>query len=414
MPKLSCQELGALRAGYADRIEERIRECEAAVVDRRFATSRMESPRPLFDQIEDHVQWWGTPKRWWAKDGQKSEVEGAEHGFDAEGKLRTYRGHTYLFYGDDFVDEVVSVDRRGERTTRLTRYVRDGDGEVEAIYSAGNDGGCSAEIFIRENGRILRDEVRRCGVNGDLWADDALSAKHHYEWDGDRVVRVIEEYALKKNPTWKTVKFVAGPDDTVESASELLADAIVENVCERAAAAANADDPLVLVVISYCGEDIPAGCPGGIHLVAASGLRTLVGDDEEEPENRWLLWSPNEWGEGVVVPPTDVPSDRQLEEASLRMLQVVDGPTVFLDGEEILPIRQAMQQGARRLNELDWSQIAPVTEEFVVAILDDSGDFDVFDDIAACVPTAKVKRLVKGGWLPDPSELEGVESDDEE
>ena len=74
----------------------------------------------------------------------------------------------------------------------------------------------------------------------------------------------------------------------------------------------------------------------------------------------------------------------------------------------LMPFRKMFYRVCLRLNELDWSAILPVTEDFVVVASDWSEGCDIVRDAKASVPHAKQERLKDQGLFFNPSKLPKV------
>ena len=57
------------------------------------------------------------------------------------------------------------------------------------------------------------------------------------------------------------------------------------------------------------------------------------------------------------------------------------------------------------LNQLDWSKVLPVTDDFVVIASDWSAGFQIYKDALASLPKEKVRTLKKSGFFFNPASL---------
>lgn len=71
----------------------------------------------------------------------------------------------------------------------------------------------------------------------------------------------------------------------------------------------------------------------------------------------------------------------------------------------LIPFRKMIYRVCLSLNELDWSTILPVTEDFVVVASDWSTGCDIERDAKASVPPAKQKKLKSQGLFFNPEKL---------
>ena len=77
---------------------------------------------------------------------------------------------------------------------------------------------------------------------------------------------------------------------------------------------------------------------------------------------------------------------------------------VGVEERVILPFRKMIYRVCLQLNELDWSAILPVTEDFIVVASDWSG-FWVHEDAEKSVPLARKRMLKKQGLFFNPEKL---------
>jgi hypothetical protein len=70
------------------------------------------------------------------------------------------------------------------------------------------------------------------------------------------------------------------------------------------------------------------------------------------------------------------------------------GPAAFV------PMREAVQRAAKRLNQIDWSAFAPVTSDFVVFAADGTHDFcDDLGEMQASVSAERIQQFRDRGLL---------------
>ncbi len=61
---------------------------------------------------------------------------------------------------------------------------------------------------------------------------------------------------------------------------------------------------------------------------------------------------------------------------------------------------KTLRRVARRLNDLDWSTICRVTDDFVVVTADNTGNYGYVSDAAASMTPRQLRRLRRSGWFP--------------
>lgn len=362
-------------------------QCKAAVVETRIANDRMICPRPLFDQIAKNAYYWSIPRRRWVA----SEVETAmvyKHGFDKDGVLRTYE-HNCLFYNGDYIDEVNRMD--------VTRYVLNERGVADVIYEFSSYGGGSfaEERFVEEAGRVTKSITKQVWLN-----DEQLSAHDFedictFEYDEQGfLIRVVEEAFRDGTLLRATLKYARPRGETLEAASRALEDFLVEQI-PKSVQQFQADSRLFAVLICYCGEDIASGWPG---YLAVANEETRDQHLHGHPDDIWMV---EEWWQCSWLDPHEPAARLDMEEKALRVLQLVDSPDVWLSGDRVLLMRQILHRAALRLNRVDWSTLLPVTDDFVVAVIDNTGDYEQDEDLAASVPPEKIAVLQSSGFLKE-------------
>lgn len=396
---------------YAEKVTSLKTETESAVVKWRVAETQMVGWEPFFDELDRDWNRWNLKKENWLEkepDGYFS----MEHGLDAQGRvrlIRTMQSHKrcirelYFIYGDDVIDAIaVSLPEGG--VERLKRYVLAED-KTDAIYEM-DSGLFTHEEAIVENGRYERSIVRRSGQYEDSpsWGFPSCQI-HYYEYDAEGRVKCVvtktrdeNEIVLERFPV-----FVRPPGTTKIAAAKRLEDLLVKTIPD-AVKEAELAEPSYALMICYCGEDMLSSYSGFLVMAPKSVRDSFVADYDAPDDDRLLVytWAPDELRnreETVELDSCSTDSDEfELREAALVLMELCDEGDHQLDVETLVtPLRRA----ARRLNQLDWSEIAPITDDFVVTALDNTGEgeFDTRTDISASVPQEKLKRLQSRGLL---------------
>lgn len=85
------------------------------------------------------------------------------------------------------------------------------------------------------------------------------------------------------------------------------------------------------------------------------------------------------------------------------------------EDEELQPFREMVQRVSKKLNQLDWKPIIPATDDFVVFPADGSHTFcDDLGDLQASISPAQWKRFESAGWIPDLSDLDPDDFDEDD
>lgn len=85
------------------------------------------------------------------------------------------------------------------------------------------------------------------------------------------------------------------------------------------------------------------------------------------------------------------------------------------EDEDLQPFREMVQRVSKRLNQLDWKAILPVTDDFVVFPADGSHTFcDDLGDLQASISPEQWQRFESAGWIPDLDNLDPDDLDEED
>jgi alkylated DNA repair dioxygenase AlkB len=352
-------------------------ECEAAAVTWRAATDQMESAEPFYRQRFRGGRW--------AREGE-SLSHPSEHGYDVEGRIVIIREYyPVLFqYREELVEEV-----RGHYNQPQAIYVKQ-------FYSRGD--------------RLAYG----------YWLTDEMLARIRYVWEGDRLARSEErihrsgwlrtESPLHAPVEWSdyvTRTYDYGPDgeldritltglsdvpeieyqrprkrETVAALSREIEDRLVELV-PAALAASGQQDSLYCVFLCYCSS--------GWNLVPNLCLASVTdraefdyGDGTYDTETMWYT------GELSGARWVDL-DDPLLAERWSLFYQLMGEKRDFSACPAML------RRVAKRLNDMDWQGVIPVTGEFVVTASDTEDGVDFAADFRGSVPAPRRALLKKRG-----------------
>ena len=388
MSKVARQMISK-RDAYLPRLEELRARAKAAVVEWKHADRAQRDRLPFWEEFDFlwRINNFDPAPFEWNKNGAYA------HGFDRDRNLVTIKAEfPYATYEMFFV-----------RSSSVTE-------EVQFEFRADNTY-CALRIYETVD-RDFRSVDRWDRVSSYLWTpvdapnsqlverlENGEHAGTEFVWDfevtnGD-LSRVVRTY-----PQGSKRLFYCTPDsrDVAVIAKE-LEDALVESV-PRIVREAKLTVPVFSVMVCYCGADI--------YAIPLSGILAAAETDRRGHRLSWGKgWHPGEYmmrgsGEDSYHFDNDPPGDFTVDERKLRLLykcyeeqsvdETFDGPGLIV---------QTIRRAARRLNELDWSEICPVTEGFVVVAADNTGDDAFKANIEASVTPEQLKKLNELGLMED-------------
>ena len=172
-------------------------------------------------------------------------------------------------------------------------------------------------------------------------------------------------------------------EKTLQRIEKLLVESIPSTV-----KAARVDEPVYSLRIWYNGTESEADAIPWLMLVKESTRRDLVAKAGKRlPEEIWMADELTNVGQGFQI---------HLEDGELvaEYGQWYEHLCDQDDDEALQPFREMIQRVAARLSQLDWTTIAPVTDDFVVFPADGSHTIgDDFEDLRASVPADRLKLL---------------------
>tara|TARA_R110002049_G_scaffold4601_1_gene31711 strand:+ start:109583 stop:111013 length:1431 start_codon:yes stop_codon:yes gene_type:complete len=372
-------ELHDLREHYAKNWKKVSASAKGAVTERRFSKTRMISPEPLFAELDRDQEPWRFVKRNWLDEGSL-EDDLLEHGFDHQSVLRTLDG-TLLVYGDGWIDELHWNHYEG---VMLTRYELDENGVARSSHQI-LKGYYTLTEHVQVDNKLTYSIKRSPEHRDGTWSVDSSLVWYEYKYDESGLLDHVLRQDLREDGVFfSSPWFVRPRGEDVASASlgfqEALVDAFKDIIRQY-----KQDDPLSLLWITYCGEDISIGFPSDFHYLCESALSRLMTDK--------MNLSYNCWRSGIEVAP-DREHRTALDLASVRLLQRCDyEEELNSDYYTADGLRNALHAACQQLNaDLDAinSKLAP---GFVVCATDATGDYDEDDDVKKCVSKDQFKHL---------------------
>lgn len=183
--------------------------------------------------------------------------------------------------------------------------------------------------------------------------------------------------------------------DPFEAIQPLLVDAI-----PRAIAALDMDDPLCIVRVYYYDTHAPCAYVD-FRFVSAQARQRIL--DEKGKNGLFYLWGSGE--EAGIRPSITIPADCLETEGQLsRLLAMIYALLGQNEDLYMRSYRAALQAVTRELNAKDWSEICPVSDDFVIVPADGSQHFaNEHDDLVQGIPPERLELLRSRGFFgPEP------------
>jgi hypothetical protein len=163
--------------------------------------------------------------------------------------------------------------------------------------------------------------------------------------------------------------------------------------------AAGIDESVYCLRIWYNGTDSPEDAVPWLMLVKESTRQQfLAAHAGNAPHYLWCADEATYPGQAYNV----MLEGKRLERLYRKWYRHL---SALEEDEELQPFREMVQRVARRLNELPWGDLAPVTDDFVVCPADLSQTFcDDRGDLVASISADQMARLQERSLLPPESE----------
>lgn len=201
---------------------------------------------------------------------------------------------------------------------------------------------------------------------------------------------------------WLTELFSTGvPHGALKRLEERLV-AIIPAAVQQA----NLGEPVYCMRIWYNGTDSDSDAVPWLMLVKESTRQQLFLErGERAAEVIWLADELTLPGQAFEI----FLEGRGLEGPYTRWYRYL---AAVEDDEAIQPLREMVQRVSRRLNELNWRERCPVTEDFVIFPADGSHTFwDDQGEMRSSVTTEQRERLMARKLLPPSIEPDREESE---
>ncbi|MBS1159588.1 MAG: hypothetical protein H6R15_2007 [Proteobacteria bacterium] len=147
------------------------------------------------------------------------------------------------------------------------------------------------------------------------------------------------------------------------------------------------DGPLYALLLCYTQEDFEAAWPPFLVWGRQSWR------EQTSEQVGYFLWAPDEIRGSGTEHELWLDCDEEIAGLCLRHKMLMSDKGSYTSGKKLLV------EVAKQLNELDWPTITPVTDDFVVVVVDNSCEVDPHQDMKACLPPERFALLKGRGWL---------------
>lgn len=375
-----------------ERLKQQI---EPQVVEWRWATDDMFPLEPLQEYRPYPC------KGKWLKPGKEPDYYNMMlHGLDANGKVliihipyspESYHNgeitERYYIYEEDKINIVQYSDFR----LRTVKYF------ISYSYNEGRpyrqqiiNGGSINDTWYYWNNQILEFEegcewLSGASVLEPIDINNTFEIKWHgrntFQYDLDGQLQKIVKQDLS-NGEEQLVYLRTRSGESIKELAPVIEDLLVEEI-RRIVTNAHITSPAYCMILGYNSEDTHCVLPPFI----------LIGLDEERQriisegnEIQYYLWAPDELRERC--PEVNL-SDPEVLAKCLLFTQLMSLKHSASSGYKIL------RSVAKRLSSMDWSNILPVTSDFIVFAADNASEIDLMKDMKESVPADKLADLKK-------------------
>ncbi len=302
------------------------------------------------------------------------------YGYDEHGRavIAVQRGGdgtetqaTLLWHGERESVAVIATPARRSRTApegwwppslqRVERAELEGGGPIRIEHFRPN--GVSLERCRWEGERLVEATVEQTDRPG-------VDHRDVFDWQGSDLV-LIERHSRQGESSVVYQRMPRGV--TLAGLLSALEDDLIERI-PVAVAELGQREPICAAALAYCLGEL--SLPPAIVLCPDAVRRRLPTEGED---GFWYRWQAAEWTSAAEVPELDSYGDEEFR----KRCDVVSRQ-VLLDGDDRLTAR-LLQAVARRLNRIDWGDLVPVTDDFLIYAWEIHGD-SLEEDLAASVP----------------------------
>ena len=358
----------------------------AQVVRWRWASESMSFDAPFAREL-----YGGAAPRWLADDKAKP-ADHVHHGIDAEGRI--------------------VIERSAGRTETIQQHAA----QQRAVVGTSDGGLDSVQINRYRDGRLLSDHLRmRFGSRG---------IDTRYIWEGEHLLRsVMRNWSDDKTPWFCQYLFTHGADGELDRIDlqyldeqgqvqpghdrlhylrlpkgetlktvEARVQTLLLQALPDALARIPRDDPLYALLLCFTNEDLPAAWPPFLVWGTESYRRQTLAVGKDVP---YHLWAPDE-----------IRGDHTFHELWLDGPEHQDLRDACLLHSQLMGMKQSDASAMRVLKaiapELEAMALPsglPLTDDFAVAVADNTGEIDPLKALKARLTPERWALLKARGWV---------------
>lgn len=251
------------------------------------------------------------------------------------------------------------------------------------------------ETFAWEGNQIKSSDRRLWSLrwNSDI-ADHVRRIRTDFEYDAagriDRVWRTEANWdtgapVSERQPEYRRPL----PGETIPLLCSKIEAMLLEAV-PAAVRGSSTTSPTYALLLCYTEEDFYAAWPPFIVL-AAEAYRARI-KREKTDELPYYLWAPDEMRAECENLELTL-SDPALAEACATHSELMKVRGSDVSGRKVL------RAVAAKLRERNWSELLPVSDDFVIAAIDNSGAVDPIRDLKKSLTAEDFARLKQRGWV---------------
>lgn len=328
-----------------------------------------------------------------------------ENGLDAQGRIvhiRQYHGYyppvdTFFRYSENMIEAVMYVNHIPAEIKhyfmeagKITRCVQLGINGYNSLFYQKPSSVQALVEHIRRAPIIVQETYQYEGerlTRIDSYRGFDVVQDSHYQIDYDdqgEIILIMQHY----NEGGSSVLFRKRPKgETLASITEAAKAALLKAI-PQVIKAQNFTEPIYCLVLGYNG--VEQYFPPVIEVGFLSEREAILKRDRHE----WSgMWYPilNKTYSNDTFPPYRI-TDPDVLAACEKLETEIQQASKFTHGTK------ALRQIAHDLTQLDWSQITPTTDDFVVYAIDYELD-EIDSALRASTSPEQVKAWRKKGWL---------------
>jgi hypothetical protein len=298
---------------------------------------------------------------------------------------------TYLVHTGEQID---SLKYRYGTPPRLEVFRRDvfADSRLFRQHFLRHDGG-SESHYVWEGDRLQKvislGWRQRFSASSQTWAELNVNSRKESRFEYDDLGRLqrIVDCSLNEDGTVieglpeRVVYERPNKKDTISSLSRDIQQILIEQI-PATATQAKSKGPFYCLLVCYSEEDFTAEWPPFLVLGADSERRQTL----DAGRNVVELWSPDELRNQSSNIELRFDNEQLVNYCRLHG-QLMD------EKEDYKSAKKILRQACKALNVLDWNSHLRVTDDFVVAAVDNTGEINPVKDLKASIPSARYREL---------------------